>query len=80
MGRGAGRRSGGGPGRLTEEQRSSLLAVYRSYVETGHDPMYPKVAAEVWGDDVDTWMASPYAPQGVAKPVDGGYIDRKSVV
>ena len=34
----------------------------------------PKVAAEVWGDDVDTWMASPYAPQGVAKPVNGGYI------
>ena len=29
---------------------------------------------EVWADDVDTWMASPYAPQGVAKPVDGGYI------
>src|ERR1700758_5695490 len=34
----------------------------------------PKVADEVWADDVDTWMASPYAPQGVAKPVDGGYI------
>src|SRR5271163_1932616 len=34
----------------------------------------PKVPAEVWGDDVETWMASPYAPQGVAKPVDGGYI------
>ena len=34
----------------------------------------PRVAEEVWADDVDTWMASPYAPQGVAKPVDGGYI------
>ena len=34
----------------------------------------PKVADEVWADDVDTWMASPYAPQGVAKPVDGGYL------
>ncbi|MGP0078507.1 MAG: hydroxylase, partial [Mycobacterium sp.] len=34
----------------------------------------PKVPAEVWADDVDTWMASPYAPQGVAKPVDGGYL------
>ncbi len=34
----------------------------------------PRVAAEIWADDVDTWMASPYAPQGVAKPVDGGYI------
>lgn len=33
----------------------------------------PKVAAEIWADDVDTWVASPYAPQGVAKPVDGGY-------
>src|ERR1700754_3871512 len=34
----------------------------------------PKVAEEIWGNDVDTWVASPYAPQGVAKPVDGGYI------
>jgi alkylation response protein AidB-like acyl-CoA dehydrogenase len=34
----------------------------------------PRVAEEVWGQDVDTWVASPYAPQGVAKPVDGGYI------
>ncbi|MDQ2628138.1 MAG: hydroxylase [Actinomycetota bacterium] len=34
----------------------------------------PRVGAEVWADDVDTWMASPYAPQGVAKPVDGGYL------
>lgn len=34
----------------------------------------PKVQREVWGDDQDTWMASPYAPMGVARPVDGGYI------
>jgi alkylation response protein AidB-like acyl-CoA dehydrogenase len=34
----------------------------------------PRVAEEVWGQDVDTWVASPYAPQGVAKPVDGGYV------
>src|ERR1700754_1839177 len=34
----------------------------------------PRVAEEVWGSDIDTWVASPYAPQGVAKPVDGGYI------
>jgi 3-hydroxy-9,10-secoandrosta-1,3,5(10)-triene-9,17-dione monooxygenase len=34
----------------------------------------PRVADEIWTDDVDTWVASPYAPQGVAKPVDGGYI------
>ncbi|KUI23196.1 hydroxylase [Mycobacterium sp. GA-1285] len=34
----------------------------------------PRVGDEVWADDIDTWMASPYAPQGVTKPVDGGYI------
>lgn len=34
----------------------------------------PRVADEVWADDVDTWVASPYAPQGVARPVDGGYL------
>ncbi|RAV03236.1 acyl-CoA dehydrogenase family protein [Mycolicibacter senuensis] len=34
----------------------------------------PQVGDEVWADDVDTWMASPYAPQGVARPVDGGYL------
>ena len=34
----------------------------------------PLVAEEVWADDIDTWVASPYAPQGVAKPVDGDYI------
>jgi 3-hydroxy-9,10-secoandrosta-1,3,5(10)-triene-9,17-dione monooxygenase len=34
----------------------------------------PRVQEEVWGTDHDTWMASPYAPQGVARPVEGGYI------
>ena len=34
----------------------------------------PRVADEIWGEDVDTWIASPYAPQGVARPVDGGYV------
>ncbi|WP_280421773.1 acyl-CoA dehydrogenase family protein [Nocardia carnea] len=34
----------------------------------------PRVQAEVWGSDNDTWMASPYAPTGIARPVDGGYI------
>jgi 3-hydroxy-9,10-secoandrosta-1,3,5(10)-triene-9,17-dione monooxygenase len=34
----------------------------------------PRVAEEVWGDDVDTWIASPYAPQGIAVPTDGGYV------
>lgn len=34
----------------------------------------PQVAEEIWADDADTWIASPYAPQGVAVPTDGGYI------
>jgi 3-hydroxy-9,10-secoandrosta-1,3,5(10)-triene-9,17-dione monooxygenase len=34
----------------------------------------PRVQDEVWGVDHDTWMASPYAPQGIARPVDGGYL------
>jgi 3-hydroxy-9,10-secoandrosta-1,3,5(10)-triene-9,17-dione monooxygenase len=34
----------------------------------------PRVAEEVWASDIDTWVASPYAPQGVAVPVDGGYV------
>lgn len=33
----------------------------------------PKVAEEVWGTDDNTWMASPYAPTGIAVPTDGGY-------
>ncbi|WP_067172601.1 acyl-CoA dehydrogenase family protein [Microtetraspora niveoalba] len=32
-----------------------------------------RVQEEVWGEDHDTWMASPYMPAGVLKPVDGGY-------
>lgn len=34
----------------------------------------PKVQDEVWGEDADTWMASPYAPMGIATPVEGGYV------
>ncbi|MFW0786947.1 acyl-CoA dehydrogenase family protein [Gordonia sp. CPCC 206044] len=34
----------------------------------------PRVQEEVWGSDNDTWMASPYAPTGIAVPVDGGYV------
>ena len=34
----------------------------------------PKAQQEVWGENPDTWIASPYAPMGVATPVDGGYI------
>lgn len=33
-----------------------------------------RVQEEVWGQDPDTWVASPYAPMGRARPVDGGYI------
>ncbi|WUI01175.1 acyl-CoA dehydrogenase family protein [Spirillospora sp. NBC_00431] len=34
----------------------------------------PKVREEVWAGDPDVWIASPYAPTGVARPVDGGYV------
>ncbi|MBE3011799.1 hydroxylase [Microbispora sp. NEAU-D428] len=34
----------------------------------------PRVQQEIWGDNQDTWIASPYAPMGIARPVDGGYI------
>ena len=33
-----------------------------------------KLQTEIYGDDVDTWVASPYAPIGRAKPVDGGFV------
>lgn len=33
----------------------------------------PKVQQEVWGEDPDTWLASPYAPMGRARPVDDGF-------
>jgi 3-hydroxy-9,10-secoandrosta-1,3,5(10)-triene-9,17-dione monooxygenase len=32
-----------------------------------------RLQAEVWGDNPDTWIASPYAAQGIATPTDGGY-------
>lgn len=34
----------------------------------------PKVQEEVWGADDNTWIASPYAPTGIARPVEGGYV------
>jgi len=34
----------------------------------------PRVQEEVWGEDPDTWLASPYAPMGILRPVDGGYV------
>lgn len=33
-----------------------------------------KVQQEVWGEDPETWIASPYMPSGVAVPTDGGYV------
>ncbi len=36
-----------------------------------------RMQAEIWGADGDgpeTWIASPYAPMGRARPVDGGYV------
>jgi 3-hydroxy-9,10-secoandrosta-1,3,5(10)-triene-9,17-dione monooxygenase len=34
----------------------------------------PRMQEEVWGQDHDTWTASPYAPIGKARRVDGGYV------
>jgi len=33
-----------------------------------------RVQEDVWGKDHDVWLASPYAPMGVLRPVEGGYI------
>ncbi|MFD0212994.1 acyl-CoA dehydrogenase family protein [Streptomyces hirsutus] len=32
-----------------------------------------RVQEEVWGEDPDTWIASPYQPAGRLRPADGGY-------
>lgn len=34
----------------------------------------PRVREEVYGEDPDTMVSSPYAPFGRAKPVEGGYL------
>nr|WP_269328156.1 acyl-CoA dehydrogenase family protein [Kineosporia mesophila] len=34
----------------------------------------PRVGEEVWGQNQDTWVSSPYTPSGIAEPVDGGYV------
>lgn len=36
--------------------------------------MDPRLQEEIWGDDPDTWTASPYAPFGRATRVDGGFL------
>jgi 3-hydroxy-9,10-secoandrosta-1,3,5(10)-triene-9,17-dione monooxygenase len=33
-----------------------------------------RVQEEIWGEDQDTWIGSPYAPMGILRPVDGGWI------
>lgn len=35
---------------------------------------YRQMQEEVWADDPNTWVASPYAPMGRAVPTEGGYI------
>ncbi|WP_110208819.1 acyl-CoA dehydrogenase family protein [Nocardioides daejeonensis] len=34
----------------------------------------PATQEAIWGEDNDTWIASPYAPLGIIKPVDGGFL------
>jgi 3-hydroxy-9,10-secoandrosta-1,3,5(10)-triene-9,17-dione monooxygenase len=36
--------------------------------------MDPRLAHQVWDENPDTWIASPYMPNGIADPVDGGYV------
>jgi 3-hydroxy-9,10-secoandrosta-1,3,5(10)-triene-9,17-dione monooxygenase len=36
--------------------------------------MDERLQDEIWGSDPDTWIASPYAPKGIATRVDGGYL------
>ncbi|OBZ92150.1 hydroxylase [Pararhizobium polonicum] len=33
----------------------------------------PKLGHDIWGQDQETWIASPYTPTGIAEPVEGGY-------
>ncbi len=33
-----------------------------------------QLQSEIYGDDIDTWVASPYAPFGRARPVEGGFL------
>jgi 3-hydroxy-9,10-secoandrosta-1,3,5(10)-triene-9,17-dione monooxygenase len=33
-----------------------------------------RIQEQIWGNDPDTWVASPYAPLGRARRVDGGYV------
>lgn len=33
-----------------------------------------KLGDEIWGENQDTWIASPYTPSGIAEPVEGGFV------
>jgi alkylation response protein AidB-like acyl-CoA dehydrogenase len=48
---------------------SSVVGVHSFEIAQGSR----QVQQEIWGEDPDTWVASPYAPIGRAKPVDGGW-------
>lgn len=34
----------------------------------------PRMIEDIWGSNQDAWTASPYAPTGVGRKVDGGYL------
>jgi len=36
--------------------------------------MDPRLSQEIWGAAPETWIASPYMPNGIAEPVDDGYV------
>lgn len=36
--------------------------------------MDPRLAHEIWDENRDTWIASPYMPNGIAEPADGKYV------
>lgn len=36
--------------------------------------MDPRLGQEIWADNPDAWIASPYMPNGIAEPADGGYV------
>jgi alkylation response protein AidB-like acyl-CoA dehydrogenase len=38
--------------------------------------MDPRLQEEIWGENQDTWVASPYIPGGIAEPTEGGYVLR----
>jgi 3-hydroxy-9,10-secoandrosta-1,3,5(10)-triene-9,17-dione monooxygenase len=35
--------------------------------------MDPRLGQDIWGENPETWIASPYMPNGIAEPVEGGY-------